>query len=74
MTWLGNPDDVISEKARLKLEEERAKIVTEIRILDMTPIPKNRPALTRGRQDDLINLAKKIKAIDKKLGRAGWNT
>lgn len=69
MTWLGDPNAALSEQEREKLLSERAAIVTEIRILDMKPIPPNRPALTRGRQEDLINLAKKIKGIDKKLGR-----
>jgi hypothetical protein len=69
MTWLGDPNAALSDQEKEKLLSERAAIVTEIRILDMKPVPPNRPALTRGRQEDLINLAKKIKGIDKKLGR-----
>jgi hypothetical protein len=69
MTWLGDPNGGLSDAEREKLEEERARIVTEVRLLDMAPLRMDRPALVRGRQEDLINLAKKIKAIDKKLGR-----
>lgn len=69
MTWLGDPNAGLNSAEREKLEKERAAIVTQIRMLDMQPVPQNRPALVRGRQEDLINLAKKIKAIDKKLGR-----
>ena len=69
MTWLGDENAKCSEAERTKLLSERNLIETEIKNLAKTPLPPNRPALVRGRQEDLVNLAKKIKAIDKKLGR-----
>lgn len=69
MTWHaerveGRPN----EAGREKLLADRAKIEAEIRALAAQPVGKTQAA-ARFRQEDLIKLAGKIKAIDKKLGR-----
>lgn len=69
MTWLatvqdGRPDDAKREKLLAK----RAALVTEVEKLSMQPVGKSQAAIN-GRQEDLIELARKIKNIDKQLGR-----
>ena len=55
--------------AREKLLADRAVIVKQIEVLSMQPLRSKTQAAVLGRQEDLLALAKKIKAIDKKLGR-----
>lgn len=69
MTWLGDEQAKIKGPALEKLMAERAAIVKEIEVLGRKPLPNSTNSAKIGRQEDLIALAKKIKAIDKKLGR-----
>lgn len=55
--------------AREKLLTEREKIVFQIEMLSMEPLRSKTQSAVTGRQEDLLALAKKVKAIDKKLGR-----
>lgn len=68
MTWLGDPNSKLSDSAREKLLDERDTIEKQIKDLSVKPISKSAAAV-QGRREDLLALAKKIKAIDKKLGR-----
>lgn len=68
MTWLG--DTTIAEKRDYDtLLVKRAMLVLEIEELKAKPLPNKTVSAATFRQEDLINLAKKIKVIDKKLGR-----
>lgn len=69
MTWLGDPNSKLPEADRVKLLEQRVKIVKQIEKLSMQPLASKSQASAQGRQEDLLALAKKIKIIDKKLGR-----
>jgi hypothetical protein len=55
--------------AREKLLAQREKLVKEVEVLSMQPLRSKTQSAAIGRQEDLIALAKKIKVIDKKLGR-----
>lgn len=55
--------------AREKLLAAREKLVREVEVLSMKPLRTNSNAEKLGRQEDLLEIAKKIKSIDKKLGR-----
>lgn len=64
------PPSSLTEAQRTKLLAKRVSIEDEIRQLNAKPVgPSN--AAKQFRQQDLLALAKKIKAIDKKLGRNG---
>lgn len=70
MTWLADvqqnrPDDVEREK----LLASRAKLIKQVETLGLLPLPNNTQSAKIGRAEDLTKLAKKIKAIDVKLGR-----
>lgn len=70
MTWHaerveGRPVD----EAREKLLTQRAKLEQDARDLAAKPIGSKTAAAARFRQEDLLAIAKKIKGIDKKLGR-----
>jgi hypothetical protein len=67
MTWVVT-DGRLSEEDRAKFLAARAKVEADIRALALKPVGKSAAAV-RFRQEDLIALAKKIKGIDKKLGR-----
>jgi hypothetical protein len=69
MTWHGERiEGRPADGEREKLLAARAKIEAEIRTFAAQPVGKSQAA-ARFRQEDLIKLAGKIKAIDKKLGR-----
>lgn len=68
MTWLGDLEHKLPDNERKKLIAEREALVKKILDLKAKPIGQTR-AEALGRQEDLIHLAKKVKAIDKKLGR-----
>jgi hypothetical protein len=55
--------------AKQILLERRAKLVAELEALKASPLPSKSAASAAGRHEDLIEIAKKITAIDKKLGR-----
>jgi hypothetical protein len=55
--------------AREKLLNQRAALVTEIEVLSMQPLRSKTQSAQIGRQEDLFALAKKVGAIDRKLGR-----
>jgi hypothetical protein len=70
MTWHadqteGRPDG----DAKAKLLAERAKLVTQIEVLKATPLRSKTQSAATGRLEDLTALAKKVTAIDRKLGR-----
>jgi hypothetical protein len=70
MTWhTDQTEGRVQGEAREKLLAQRAKIVTEVEILSIQPLRSKTQSAVIGRQEDLLALAKKIKAIDKKLGR-----
>jgi len=54
---------------RDKLLEKRAALVKQVEVLSMQPLTSKTEAAKRHRQEDLLELARKIKVIDKKLGR-----
>jgi hypothetical protein len=69
MTWhTDQTEGRVQGDAREKLLAERAAIVKQIEKLSMQPVGKSQAAAL-GRQEDLLALAKKVKSIDKKLGR-----
>ena len=55
--------------AKAKLMAERAKIVTQIEALKAAPLRSKTQSAATGRLEDLTALAKKVTAIDRKLGR-----
>jgi hypothetical protein len=59
----------LSDAERAKLLAQRAKLEDQVRALAATPLSSKTEAAKRFRQEDLIALAKKIKGVDKKLGR-----
>ena len=69
MTWLGDENAKIIGDKRQTLLDERGSIVKQIEVLSMQPLRSKTQSAALGRQEDLLALAKKIKAIDKKLGR-----
>ena len=69
MTWMGDTSKNLTDEAKAKLLEERAALVVQIEELKSTPIGRA-PSAVKWRQEDLIAIAKKVTAIDKKLGRA----
>lgn len=71
MTW--HADQTEGRPAgddRERLLADRAALVKEVEQLGLKPLRTKSNAEKLGRQEDLLALAKKIKAIDKKLGRA----
>ncbi len=58
----------LSEQERAKLLEQREKLEQQIKDLKAQPLGRTMAA-ARFRQEDLTALAKKMVAIDKKLGR-----
>jgi len=68
MIWMPNKP-AVDEAKREKLLTERAALEEDILDLRDQPIGRSNAAVV-GRQEDLIALAKKIKIIDRKLGRS----
>lgn len=60
---------MISEEQRQALLQKRAELERQITELASTPVGRSQAA-ARFRAEDLTKLAKKITAIDKKLGRS----
>jgi hypothetical protein len=70
MTWHGDQTEGRPEgDAKAKLLAERAKIVTQIEALKAAPLRSKTQSAATGRIEDLTALAKKVTAIDRKLGR-----
>jgi hypothetical protein len=70
MTWHGDQTEGRPEgDAKAKLLAERAKIVTQIEVLKAAPLRSKTQSAATGRIEDLTALAKKVTAIDRKLGR-----
>lgn len=70
MTWHAERVEGRANGAeREKLLAEREKLVSQIGLLKDSPLRTKSNAEAQGRQEDLIKLAKKVTAIDKKLGR-----
>lgn len=71
MTWHADrTEGRVSGEKREALLAEREKLVREVEALSVKPLRTKSNAEAQGRQEDLLALAKKIKSIDKKLGRA----
>lgn len=71
MTWHADQTEGrVQGDAREKLLTSRAELVRQAEVLNSTPLRSKTQSAAIGRQEDLMALAKKIKAIDKKLGRA----
>lgn len=70
MTWHADQTEgrLPPGKERDELIAERERLVFRIELLKGEPMGKSQAAI-KGRQEDLIALAKKVLAIDKKLGR-----
>lgn len=69
MTWLADVQkDRPSDSAREKLLKQREKLIAEIEALKKAPISRS-VAAAAGRVEDLTALAKKVTAIDRRLGR-----
>lgn len=58
----------LTNEERTKLLHQRDQLIDEIKALSSQPLSRSEAA-KRGRQEDLTTLAKKVTAIDKKLGR-----
>ena len=69
MTWLGDEKAKVSGAERDKLLAERAQLVKQVEVLGIKPLANKTESAKIGRLEDLTALAKKIKIIDKKLGR-----
>lgn len=59
----------LTSEERSKLLHQRDVLIDQIKELSGQPLSRSEAA-KRGRQEDLTALAKKVTAIDKKLGRA----
>jgi hypothetical protein len=65
--------NTLTATEREKLLAKRADLEAEVKALAAKPVGPSQAA-ARFRQEDLVALAKKIKGIDKKLGREGtWS-
>ena len=53
---------------REKLLRQREDLETQIKALKASPVGRSQTAIN-GRQEDLLNLAKQMVSIDRKLGR-----
>jgi hypothetical protein len=70
MTWHADQTEGRPEgDAKAKLLAERAKLVTQIEVLKAAPLRSKTMSAMTGRTEDLTALAKKVTAIDRKLGR-----
>ncbi len=69
MTWLGDETIKIAGNERDVLLTKREDLVKQVEKLVMAPLANKTQSAVIGRHEDLTNLAKKIKNIDKKLGR-----
>jgi hypothetical protein len=70
MTWHGDQTEGRPEgDAKAKLMADRAKLVTQIEELKAAPLRSKTQSAATGRLEDLTALAKKVTAIDRKLGR-----
>jgi hypothetical protein len=70
MTWhTDQTEGRLQGPEREKLLAQREKLVKEVEVLSMQPLRSKTQSAAIGRHEDLLALAKKIKAIDKKLGR-----
>ncbi len=70
MTWHADrTEGRVGGDAREKLLAERAELEVQVKALAAKPLSSKSAAAAKFRQEDLLALAKKIKAIDKKLGR-----
>lgn len=69
MTWHADQTEGRPEgDAKTILLIERSLLISKIEALKIAPCGKSQAAIN-GRQEDLLAIAKKVKAIDKKLGR-----
>jgi hypothetical protein len=68
MVWLGDSRNTLSAEQKVKLLQDRSDLIRQIELLKKQPVSKTQTGIN-GRQEDLIALAKKVTAIDKKLGR-----
>ena len=70
MTWhTDQTEGRVAGDERDKLLALREKLVLEAQELQKQPLRSKTQSALIGRQEDLLAIAKKIKAIDKKLGR-----
>jgi hypothetical protein len=70
MTWHADQTEGrVQGAAKDKLLAQRAELVRQVEVLGTTPLRSKTQSAAIGRQEDLTALAKKINAIDKKLGR-----
>lgn len=70
MTWHADQTEGrVKGEARDKLLAEREALIKEIEQLKLKPVGRSQAAQL-GRVEDLTALAKKVVALDKKLGRA----
>lgn len=71
MTWLADTQQNRPTDEKLeKLLAEREVLASKIATLQMTPLRNSTASAKLGRQEDLLALAKKMKLIDRKLGRS----
>lgn len=70
MTWTGDRAEArVDDATRDKLLAERAALVKDIQVKSLRP-PARSQAGRNADQEELLALAKKVTAIDRKLGRA----
>jgi hypothetical protein len=70
MTWHADRvEGRVDGTARDKLLAQRAVLEEQVKALAAKPLSSKSAAAAQFRQEDLLAIAKKIKAIDKKLGR-----
>jgi len=70
MTWHADVTEGRPKDEKLaKVLETRAKLIAEIEALKVAPFRGKSNAEAQGRIEDLTALAKKVTAIDRRLGR-----
>lgn len=70
MTWFSTETEGRPEGEKLKkLLLQREELVSEIQMLNSSSLRSQTVSAAKGRIEDLIALAKKVTAVDKKLGR-----
>jgi len=71
MVWIGDPEERrVDTPERRELLTQRKELEQKVKELNAKPLPQgDREQMLRFRKLDLLELAKKIGKIDKKLGR-----
>lgn len=69
MTWLGDASSKIGDKQKAALEDERNALIAQLKALKAKGPSGKHQHNARHHQEDLIEIATKIKKVNRKLGR-----